>query len=207
MKIYTAVLHLRNKDYQSVLQLAGRVSINLAANKTLFPNPDPSLEVLDPEIEKLKIAINSKDGSKQKNQVVEDQANIVHGLLKSEVIHVNKMAKGDRNLILLSGFDSNADPTSRDIPAKAVIKRVEDGNVACSVKIYMDAVPDADRYKVEISTTPSDPTSWKTVLDFGVLNKMEIRDLIRGQEIFIRVTGGNSRGWGISSEPVSFIPR
>jgi hypothetical protein len=88
-----------------------------------------------------------------------------------------------------------------------LIKRIEDGTVSCSAKIYVAALADADRYKVEITTTPADPASWKTVLDYGVLNKMEIRDLIRGQEIFIRVSGGNSLGWGIPSEQTAFIPR
>ena len=82
---------------------------------------------------------------------------------------------------------------------------MEDGNVACSAKIFVDSLDEADRYKVEISTTSAEPSSWKTVLDFGALNKMEIRNLTRGQEFFIRVTGGNTHGWGIASESVAFI--
>ena len=207
MKTYTAVLHLKYKEPQYVFQLGGKVSTNFKANKIVFSDPDPTLEVLDLEIEKLNTAIKSKDGSPQKNQVIKDQTDVVHGLLKTEILYVNKVAKGDKAIILLSGFDCNDDPVTRSIPGKALIKRVEDGSVACSAKIYLDAVPDADRYKVEITTSLADPVNWKTVLDFGSLNKIEIRDLLRGQEIYIRVTGGNTRGWGISSEPVAFIPR
>lgn len=207
MKTYTAVLHLKYKEPQYVFQLGGRVSTNFKANRTVFSDPDPTLEVLDLEIEKLNTAFKSKDGSPQKNQVIKDQTDVVHGLLKMEILYVNKVAKGDKAIILLSGFDCNDDPVARNIPGKALIKRVEDGSVACSAKIYLDAVPDADRYKVEITTSLADPVNWRTVLDFGSLNKIEIRDLIRGQEIYIRVTGGNTRGWGISSEPVAFIPR
>lgn len=207
MKTYTAVLHLKNKEPQSVFQLAGRVSTSFVTNQPVFPTPDPPLAIFDTEIEKLNTAIKSKDGSPQKNQVIQDQMNIVHGLLKTQILYVNKVAQGDKAIILLSGFDCNADPVTRNIPGKAVIKRVEDGSVACSAKIYLDAVPDADRYKVEITTTLADSTNWKTVLDFGSLNKIEIRDLVRGQEIYVRVTGGNTHGWGISSEPVAFIPR
>jgi hypothetical protein len=207
MKTYTAVLHLKNKEPQSVFQLAGRVSTSFVTNQPVFPTPDPPLAIFDTEIEKLNTAIKSKDGSPQKNQVIKDQMNVVHGLLKTQILYVNKVAQGDKAIILLSGFDCNDDPVMRNIPGKALIKRVEDGSVACSAKIYLDAVADADRYKVEITTTLADPINWKTVLDFGSLNKIEIRDLVRGQEIYVRVTGGNTRGWGISSEPVAFIPR
>lgn len=207
MKTYTAVLHLKNKEPQSVFQLAGRVSTSFVTNQPVFPTPDPPLAIFDTEIEKLNTAIKSKDGSPQKNQVIKDQMNVVHGLLKTQILYVNKVAQGDKAIILLSGFDCNDDPVMRNIPGKALIKRVEDGSVACSAKIYLDAVPDADRYKVEITTTLADPINWKTVLDFGSLNKIEIRDLVRGQEIYVRVTGGNTHGWGISSEPVAFIPR
>jgi len=207
MKTNTAVLHLKNKDAQEVSQLSGRVSTNMTANKTKFPNPDPSLEVMDAETVKLNTAIKSKDGSKVNNQLIEDQTKVVHGMLKSQAMYVNKEAQGDKTVILLSGFDCNNERTSKDIPGKALIKRVEDGTVACSAKIFVDALDGADRYKVEITTTPADPASWKTVLDFGALNKMEIRNLTRGQEIFIRVTGGNTHGWGIASDMVPFIPR
>jgi len=207
MKTYTAVLHLKNKEAQIVFQLAGRVSTNLAASSSIFTDPDPSLEVFDSETQKLNTAIKAKDGSKQKNQAIKDQTDVVYAMLKSEILYVNKIAQGDKATILLSGFDCNDDPVARDIPAKALIKRIEDGSVACSAKIYADAVPDADRYKVEITTTLAEPTNWKTVLDFGTLNKIEIRDLVRGQEIYIRVTAGNRHGWGICREPVAFIPR
>jgi len=37
--------------------------------------------------------------------------------------------------------------------------------VECSAKIYAEKTDDADRYKVEVTTTPTDSESWKTVLD------------------------------------------
>jgi hypothetical protein len=200
-------LHLKNKDPQKVYNLAGKVSTNMVTNKLVFPNPDPTMEAFGVEITKLDACIKAKDGSKQKNQALADQAEVVHGMLKSEIIYVNKVADGDKTIILLSGFDCNEDSTVKDIPGKVLIKRIEDGSVSCSAKIYIEALADADRYKVETATALTEVTDWKTVLDFGALNKLEIRNLIRGREIYIRVTGGNTHGWGIPSEPVVFIPR
>jgi hypothetical protein len=206
MKTHTAVLHIKNKEPKSVASLGGRVHTSMVAHKETFPDPDPTIEVFGKEIERLYTVIKEKDGSKIKNQTIIDQTNVVYAMLKSQLGYTNKVAGGDKSIILLSGFDCNSEPIPHEIPGKALIKRVEDGNTVCSAKIYVEPLAEADRYKVEI-TTSTDPDSWETILDFGVLNKIEIRNLTRGKETYIRVTGGNRHGWGIASEPVAFIPR
>jgi hypothetical protein len=203
----TAVLHLKNKEPKKVFDLAGKVTTGLTENATTFVDPDPSIESISTENTKLGNLINSKDGSKQKNQAISEQAVVVYNLLKSATAYVSKVAAGDRSIILLSGFDCSDDPVTHGIPGKAVIKRVEDGSSVCSVKIYADKLDGADRYKVEITTTPNDASSWKTVLDPASLRNLEFGGQVRGQEIYIRLTGGNTHGWGIPSEYVIFIPR
>ena len=71
----------------------------------------------------------------------------------------------------------------------------------------MDALADADRYKVETTATPDDAESWESQIDFGGKNKLEIRNLVAAQKIYIRVMGKNTHGWGVPSEPMAFIPR
>lgn len=207
MKTCTAVLHLASKDPQKVYQLSGKVYTGLITNPSVFIQTEPILMELNTETIKLDTLLKSKDGSKQKNQAIIDQTDVVYAMLKSLIGYTNKIANGDKSIILLSGFDCNNEPTTHDIPGKVLIKWLENGNTSCSVKIYVEALADADRYKVEISTTPNDPSSWKTVLDFGSINRLELKDLTRGQEIFLRVSGGNTWGWGIASEPASFIPQ
>lgn len=207
MKSNTAVLHLKSKDPQKVYNLGGKVNTNMEANKAVFTSPDPTMEKLAAEILKLDTAIKAKDGSKVKAQAIIDQTDVVYNMLKSLIIYVNKVADGDIAVILLSGFDCNSEPVQHDIPGKALIKRIEDGSVSCSAKIYVETLYDADRYKVETTTTQDDAESWKTALDFGGLNKLEIRDLTAAQKIYIRVSGGNTHGWGSPSEPFAFIPR
>jgi hypothetical protein len=87
-----------------------------------------------------------------------------------------------------------------------VIKRIEDGSTVCSAKIYAEKCDEADRYKVEITTTPNDPNSWRTVLEPASFNILEINGLVRGQELFIRITGGNNHSWGDPREFVSLYP-
>jgi len=200
-------LDLKSKDPQKIYNLSGRVSTSMDAAKTTFPTPDPTLEAFKMEITKLDTAIKAKDGSKIKAQAVIDQADVVYNMLKSLIMYVNKVADGDISIILLSGFDCNNEPVQHDIPGKPVIKRLEDGSVPCSIKIYMDALPNADRYKVETTTTPDDLESWETEIDFGSLKKLEMRDLTAAQKIYLRISGGNTHGWGTPSEPMAFIPR
>lgn len=207
MKKNSAVLHLKGKVPQKIYNVAGKVKLNMETNKSVFPSPKPTMEEFGVEITKLDDAIKAIDGSKIKAQVVVDQANVVYDMLKLLVFYVNVIANGDMAIILQSGFDCNNEPVEHDIPDKALIKRLEDGSVPCSVKIFMDALAYADRYKVDITITPNDAESWKTVIDFGSLKHLEIKDLVSGQKVFIRVAAGNTHGWGIFSEPVSFIPR
>ncbi|MBB3187517.1 hypothetical protein [Microbacter margulisiae] len=207
MITYAAVLHLRNKNPQAVAELGGRVAAHLEAHKDIFPAPDPAPALLEAEAEKLSASIAAKNGSRLINLNVKNQAVVVRALLKAEIFYVNKVAQGDRKTILLSGFDCNNDPVLRSIPGKAVIRRVKDGNTACSVKIFVEPLADADHYKVEITTTPDDPDSWRAVFDYVSLKKLELRDLPRAKEICIRVSGGNIYGWGTPSEMVSFLPR
>jgi hypothetical protein len=179
----------------------------MGASKSIFPDPNPTLEAFDTEVAKLDTVISAKDGSKIKAQAVIDQTDVVYGMLKLLVFYVNVVAKEDLSIILQSGFDCNSEPVQHDVPAKAVIKRLEDGSVPCSIKIFLDALADADRYKVAITTTPDVEVSWKTVIDYGGLKKPEIRELVALQKIYIRVSGGNTHGWGLPSEPMAFIPR
>jgi hypothetical protein len=204
---FSAVLHLKRKDPQDVSQLCDNVITGLTDNATIYSEPNPTIADLTTENTTLINLLKLKDGSKLKNQIIVDQTDVVYALLKNELLYVNKVADGDRALILFSGFDSNNEPVSHGIPGKAVIKRVEDGSFRCSAKIYAEKVDEADRYKLEVTTTPSDSTSWKTALDPASLHHLEIKNLVRGQEIFIRFTGGNTHGWGIPSKYVSFIPR
>ena len=207
MKKSLAVLHLRTKVPSRVLHLAGKVQLNMTTNVETFPQPDPTMEKLDAELTKLGDILSSKDGRKVINQSIVDQTDVVHALLKNLCIYVNTVAKGDKMTIVLSGFDCSKDAVTRPLPDKAMIKRIEDGRVRCSAKIYIYVLANANRYKVEITTDLNNPAGWRTVHDHGSLNTLEIGDLTYLQETYIRVTGGNTHGWGVPSEPVLFVPR
>ena len=207
MKTYTAVLHIRNKEAQSVVSLADRVQTGMSTHKDVFTNPNPTLEEFGTEVTLLHTNITEKDGSKIKNHAVLDQTEVVYGMLKLLLYYTNIVANGDKAIILLSGFDCNDEPISRGVPGKAIIRRIEDGSEANSAKIFVESLDGADRYKLESTISLAEPVVWKTVLDFGTMTTLEDTGLPRRQEINYRVTGGNRHGWGLPSEPMMFFPR
>ena len=207
-KTFVAVLHIKTyRESVKVYQLAGRVISAYSSKPEMFKDLADVVEQLSDENAKLDSLIRSKDGSKTKNVTIEDQSLNVYTILKEALILVNKIAKGDKATILLSGFDSNEEYTEHDVPEKPIIKRIVDGKTLQSAKIYADAVLYADRYKLEMSENPADTGSWKTVIDPASVFKLELGNLTRAVEVWFRITAGNCHGWGIASDAVGFIPR
>jgi len=205
---FMAVLHIgSSKDSTAVLLLAGRIVAALTTNKTTFPEPDPTLVDFGTRVTLLDTYIKSKDGSDLNKQTIVKQSQLVYDDLKDLANYVNKIAKGDKAIIILSGFDFDSEAVEHSIPEKVIIKRIENGSTEHSAKIYVIPDADADRYMVETTTTPSDANSWKLVLNSVPSNKLEIPSLSRGTEIFIRVAAGNTHGWGPHSDATGFIPQ
>ena len=200
-------LHIKSKDYTKVNQLGGKVTTGITGNPTVFVTPNPTMEEFSAANAKLTDLINAKDGSRQKNQAIIDQSIVVYNLLKALALYVDSVAQGDKAIILLSGFDCCNEPTSHSIPGKANIRRIIDGSTTHSLKVYVDALPYADRFRIEISRTPDDETSWETILDSVPSTNLEVGNLVLGDKLYVRVTGGNTHGWGIPSAYVLFVVR
>jgi len=203
-----AVLHLASsKDSASIYVLGGRIFTAMFANQTIFPKPDPELEAFSDELKMLDSLMKAQDGSDRLIQSLANQSELVYASIKSLCFYVNKIAKGDKTIIGISGFDCKQEASEHPIPDKAIIKRIEDGSTEHSAKILVFVLDSADRYNVEITTTPIDSESWKLVLNAVSSKKLEITGLTRGQEIWFRVTGGNTHGWGPHGDAVAFVPQ
>jgi hypothetical protein len=205
---FVAVLHIgSSKDSQNVYLVGGRVYTALSANTTTFKTPDPALTIVLPELTKLDSLIKSQDGSDKLVQALQNQSELVYKMLKNLCFYVNTVADGDKTIIGLSGFDCKSEASQHNIPEKVIIKRIDNGSVEHSAKIYIIKPAEADRYNVEITTTPADDNSWKMVLNAVPSINLEITGLTRGQEIWTRVKAGNTHGWGPFSDVVAFVPQ
>lgn len=207
MRKSEAVLHLRAKDPFRVLSLGQHVFVNMTEHSGLFPSATACLQSLRVESETLSTFINDGNDTKLKREMLRSQTDIVWHLLKELLFHVNQAANGDKVIIFSSGFDCRKeDAPNAVVPSQPVIRRVTDGSNAHSLKVYLGAVPGADRYKLEVATDVSNPV-WVSCMDFTNISGLEAQNLERGKEILVRVFAGNSYGWSDPSSSVSFIPR
>jgi hypothetical protein len=205
---YYAVLHIdSSEDSLSILLVGGRVLLSLRTNSATFPNPDPSLDEFAAALTLLDSNLKLNDGGKNVKFSISDESQIIFDYLKDYISYVNKIAKGDKTIINLSGFESNSEAVVHSIPLKTVIKRIENGSTEHSAKIFVYPVDQADRYKVEITTTPLDLNSFKLVINSVSRNNLEVTGLVRAEETYMRVAAGNTHGWGPFSDFVGFVPQ
>jgi len=205
---FVAVLHIgSSKDSASIYVLGGRILTALLANQTIFPKPDPELEAFSDELKVLDSLMKAQDGSDRLVQALANQCELVYASIKSFCFYVNKVAKGDKTIIGLSGFDCKQEASEHPIPDKAIIKRIQDGSTEHSARIFVYVLDSADRYNAEMTTTPNNPDSWKLVLNAVSSKKLEISGLTRGQEVWFRITAGNTHGWGTHGDAVAFVPQ
>ncbi len=206
-KLWKAVLHISNAlQFKKIHPLAKRVAAEMAKNAETFKTPDPPVATLNAEADILATQMaDAEGGDHAKIEIRNAQSGKVFNMLRDEAAYVNKVASGDKAIILLSGFEANDESDPLPIPGKTVVKRIEVGAETHSAKLIIDSLPDAKYYKIEISTTPSDESSWKLAVDNVSSRSLIVRRLTRGQEVWFRVAGGNSHGWGDWSEPASFI--
>jgi hypothetical protein len=202
-----AVLHIRTaKEVKKVATLGKRVTTGMGDNPTVFTEPDPNLVTIDAETNALNgLIAEAESGDRATIEARNAKAETVYDLLKSEIAYVNKVANGDRAIILLSGFDANDEAAPVPAPGKVIVRRVDFGPESHSAKVIIEPLADARYYKIETTTTPTDESSYKVAVDNVSSRDLVIRNLTRGQEIWIRVAGGNAHGWGYWSEPIAFI--
>jgi hypothetical protein len=205
---FFAVLHLdSSNDSIGVLLVGGRVLAALTTNKSTFQGLVPTLDVFASAYNLLESYINTKDGSTNLKFKIEEQSDLIFKYLKDYCNYVNFIAKGDKAIINLSGFETNNESTEHPIPQKVVIKRIENGKLEHSAKIYIITDKDADRYSVEMTKTPADSNSYALVINSGPSNNLEVNSLTRGVEVYFRVSAGNTHGWGPHSDVIGFIPQ
>jgi len=205
-KTWIAVLHLKYRNPTNIYQLAGKVYANMSANITMFGNQETTLTELKKQNDELLKRISSNDGTENAQLDIDTQTDTVFDLLKDLIYTVNKIAKGNKSIIVFSGFDYNDEPAEHAIPDKPIIRKAVDGKTKCSIKLFVEAQINADRYRVETTTTPLDPTSWKEALEAS-RNNLELKDQTYAKEVHLRVLAGNTHGWSIPSDTVVFVPR
>jgi len=206
---FVSVLHILNyREYNKVVNLSGKVSAALAANTTTFANPSPTLASLNTETATLKTLIaDAMSGNHQKVQARNEQSLKVVNMLHLLATYVSNIAAGDRAIILLSGFEASSEPAPHSIPDKMVITKITDGKTEHSAKIMVVPAGSRIMYTVQMVKASDATKNWQIVLQTSNSKLLIIEDLVRGEEIFVRVSAMNTHGMGEWSEAHAFLPR
>jgi hypothetical protein len=207
-----AVMHCTAKEHARLIDRGTLVVAGLNANSTIYPDPNPKPDELSLEVGLLVTLSGQAKVNTQKKEARDQQASKLFGMLLEETHYVNKVAKGDRATILLSGFEASAEPSPRPVPDVPVIKRVENGSAPHSAKIFLakttsvlNTKKESLNYIVQMCTDDSKEENWKTVLHTQNSKKLLVLNLVRGQEYFFRISALNARGQSDWSETVAFI--
>jgi hypothetical protein len=139
--------------------------------------------------------------------------------LNKNLLYAKDVCNHDGDLIDLSGFDRNYLPEKASPPEAPLIKKVEKGKEAGTYKAFLQRKSkktlsgDAQKsrrkntkYTIEISLTPDDPKSWRTIESGLASTKLLFTDVVEGQKNHIRIYGTNSAGRGQNSAPYPFTP-
>ncbi len=209
MKItYVAVMNLTVDKRGDVRDKGYKVAKGIDKNSATFGAPtDPAISDFLKDCDILKDDIAAEDSPKTRAKS-EAQAEVVFGGLKKYLVFVNNgPAQGIKDLLMLSEFEINKEKVVHPIPRQMVIKKIVDGISPNSAKITLtkkEAEDTMDRYKVE---TSADGATWILVLEVGDSRKLVVPGLKKSVELFYRVTGGNTHGFGKPSEAIAFSPR
>jgi len=204
-----AVLHLRSKtDHKNIMDLGARVISGLSNNTDVYASPSPTVAELQTRYDALATKANTAlNGTHTDIVARNEEAAKLYNLLKDEVLYVNKIAINNEAVLLRSGFDTNKEVSKPSIPVKVIIKNITAGSEEHSAKIAIENVSNARNYRIQTNNVSSTSTDW-ILTNFATSSfQLYVSELTRGQEIWIRVSAGNTSGWGEWSDPVSFISK
>ncbi|MEI8202262.1 MAG: hypothetical protein WCH34_04570 [Bacteroidota bacterium] len=146
---YEPVLHCDGKNPDEVYILGVRMVNGVYFYDSIFTTPIVTQVVFDPALTKLKNLIAEAKGNQDKLKERDTQSGIVFGYIKQLLIYVKPICGNDIEKINQSGFDSNIIPSAHPVADQAVIRRIERGTEAHSVRVLLEQLTGLKKNKKE----------------------------------------------------------
>ena len=183
----------------NLFKKASTVFTSMTGNKN-FTKPAPTLAVLNAATNKFSNAMAlAKDGDRMKIGERKTQRDALLVVMLQLVDYVTFTAKGDRLILMSSGFTVSAETKTARTMGKMkgfnVVQGENSGELAASV----DRVKNADSYVFYYGLTPIVNDSWKS-MPTGRLNYCNIPGLERGKEYSVRVVVVGPKGKTLYSD-------
>lgn len=179
--------------------------INFMTGNANFPTPIPAIADVTTAVTDFSTALlAAKTGNRAQCAEKNEKRAAVDGMLRNLVSYVNFIAKGNRPLLLTTGFDLNSESDSGPVLTKPenpqVINGLNPGELTASVK----AMPGAKAYVYEYSSDVTfSETSWQR---FTVTTaSYTFTGLSKGKEYYCRIAVVGSKGQMAYSDTISRV--
>ena len=167
-----------------------------------FPNAGPLMELIEKALEEYIAELSAAVGrDRVLASIKDDKKAILQQLLKELAYYVSQMAKGDKTLLLASGFEINADKIASQ---KMAPKLKVELSIAGQVTISVDRVPGAKVYVHQYTPDPLTPQSvW--ISETSLKRQHTFSGFESTAKIWVRIIVINKKGESEYWEPVSRI--
>jgi hypothetical protein len=210
-----AVLHCSPQRPQKVIDTGQKVKEGLYEHDTEYPIPQIDKVQFEKDLEE---AVKWQGLVKGGSDLMYDKRNtailVLYNDLDINCLYVNRLYKGNKEKLLLSGYDVYDESFPVGLPPVPVIGRVVSGETPHSVKFYITnpaGTPGKRRPGVTIiiqmAEDPGDEKNFDTVLQSTNQFKLIVDGLSRGREVFFRVRAKNCNGYSDWTEIRPFIPQ
>jgi len=167
-----------------------------------FPNAGPLLELIEKALEEYAAALSAAGGrDRVLASIKDDKKAILQALLRELAYYVNQTAKGDKSLLLASGFEINADKTASQKMSPSLLVEL---SIAGQVTTRISRVPGAKVYVHQYTPDPLTPQSvW--ISETSLKPQHTFNGFESAAKIWVRIIVINKKGESIYWEPVSRI--
>ena len=195
-KIISSFIYCRDGE---LIKITRRILDSLKQNAQ-FPNAGPLLEVIEKALEEYIAALSAAGGrDRVLASVKDDKKTILQELLLELAHYVTQTAKGDKTLLLASGFDLNADKSySQKNETSLSVELGIPGQVTIRIKRVSRARVYIHQYTPDPITPQSIWTSENSIKAEHTFSGLE-----SGAKIWLRIIVVDKKGESIIWEPVS----
>lgn len=185
----------------NLVKITRRILDSLKGNAQ-FPNPTPALTDIEKKLEEYLVSLSAAGGRDREKVAIKDNKQAELRQLLTELAHyVTQTCKGDKAMLLSSGFDiSSEKSSSQKAPQKLQVEMGMPGQVTTRVK----RVTRARAYVHQITADPLTPESvWTS--ETTLKPEHTFTGLASASKVWLRIIVIDRSGKQIVWEPVARI--
>lgn len=208
-----AVMHCKKTELKKVVSLGQKVyNDGVYKNTGAYANPNPDDATFKGQVkDAVETVAAATGGGVDETALARKMVGILFDTMKNVSLpYVNGLYLNDEANLLLSGYDVNDVPVVHGIPDPVVIKRIVDGPLTHSAKIFIDKPANAKKQRLTYTVFMSYDdveANYKPVLSVTNMTKLIVPNLTRGKEVWFYVIAGNAAGGSETVSGVKFLPR